>query len=66
MQYCAALAVSGAWKGKSGQKVLQELVWETPYQRRLFNLRKSMSLAYLFNEIPSDREVPYLLRSSRL
>ena len=72
VQYCAALAVSGAWKGTSGQKVLQELGWETLYQRRwyrrlchFFNLRKSMSPAYLFNEIPSEREVPYPLRSSR-
>ena len=72
VQYCAALAVSGAWKGRSGQKVLQELGWETLYQRRwyrrlchFFNLRKRMSPAYLFNEIPSEREVPYPLRSSR-
>ena len=29
-----------------------------------FNLRKSMSPAYLFNEIPPVRDVPYSLRSS--
>ena len=72
VQYSAALAVSGAWKGTSGQRILQELGWETLYQRRwyrrlchFFNLRQSMSPAYLFNEIPSEREVPYRLRSSR-
>ena len=70
VQYSAALAVSGAWIGTSGHRILQELGWETLYQRRwyrrlchLFNLHTSMSPAYLFNEIPPERDVPYSLRS---
>ena len=34
VQYSAALAVSGAWKGTNGQRIFQELGWETLYQRR--------------------------------
>ena len=33
-QYSAALAVSGAWHGKSGQKLYDELGWESLHHRR--------------------------------
>ena len=33
-QYKAVLAVSGAWMGTSRQKLLEELGWETLYNRR--------------------------------
>ena len=35
-QYQAALAVSGAWKGTSRNKIYDELGWETLDERRIF------------------------------
>ena len=34
VQYSAALAVAGAWKGTSYDKLLDELGWEYLYHRR--------------------------------
>ena len=71
-QYLAALAVTGAWRGTSRQRLYEELGWESLYQRRwyrrlchFFNLRKSASPSYLFELIPSERAVTYNFRSSR-
>ena len=36
VQYQAALAVSGAWKGTNREKIYDELGWETLDQRRMF------------------------------
>ena len=36
IQYQAAIAVSGAWKGTSQDKIYNELGWETLDERRLF------------------------------
>ena len=33
-QYCAALAVTGAWRGTSRERLYQELGWEDLYHRR--------------------------------
>ena len=69
-QYSAALAVTGAWGGTSRQRLLNELGWENLYNRRwfrhlchFFNLRKSHQPEYLFDEIPSVRELSYSLRN---
>ena len=35
-QYSAALAVTGAWRGTSRQKLYDELGWETLYHRRWY------------------------------
>ena len=57
-QYTAALAVIGAWKGSSRQRLYEELGWESIYDRRwyrrlchFFQLRQSKTPEYLFNEI---------------
>ena len=34
VQYSAALAVTGTWRGTSRQKLYEELGWETLYHRR--------------------------------
>ena len=72
-QYSAALAVTGAWRGKSRQRLYDELGWETLYHRRwyrrlchFFTLKSSHSTEYLFSEIPPERKVMYSLRNPRV
>ena len=72
-QYCAALAVTGAWRGTSRERLFKELGWEDLYLRRwyrrlchFYNLIKSRSPNYLFVEIPRpERKVSYNLRNMR-
>ena len=71
-QYKAALAVSGAWKGTNRSRLLEELGWETLYDRRryrrlchFFGLSKSKTPLYLYQEIPEHRTVNYDLRNTR-
>ena len=71
IQYSAALAVSGAWKGTSYQKLYSELGWESLSQRRWFRrmclffkiINKSAPL-YLQNCV-SFPEPPRLSRFGR-
>ena len=60
-QYSAALAVSGAWRGTSRQKLYDELDWESLYHRRwyrrmthFYKLRSTRSPLYLYNLIPPE------------
>ena len=69
-QYMAALAVTGAWKGTSRQKIYEELGWESMYDRRWYRrlchfcqLKPSNTSEYLFNEIPRERQIPYMIRN---
>ena len=71
-QYKAALVVSGAWRGTSRQRLLEELGWEILYDRRryrrlchFFLLSKSKTPDYLFQEIPEQRIIEYNLRHTR-
>ena len=68
-QYSAALAVSGAWRGTSRQKLYDELGWESLYHRRwyrrmthFYKLRSTRSPLYLYNLIPPERDLNYNLR----
>ena len=72
IQYSAALAVTGAWRGTSRQRLGEELGWENLYQRRwyrrlchFFNLIRSLSPNYLFALIPDKRQLTYNLRKIR-
>ena len=65
-QYSAALAITGAWRGTSRQRLYDELGWEDLHHRmwfrglcHFFNLRRNHKPAYLFDEIPAAREVSY-------
>ena len=58
-QYNAALVVTRTWKGTRRQKLLDELGWETLYDRRwyrrlcyFFLLSKSKTPDYVLQEIP--------------
>ena len=68
-QYSAALAVSGAWRGTSRQKLYDELGWESLYHRRwyrrmthFYKLRSTRSPLYVYNLIPPERDLNYNLR----
>ena len=70
VQYTAALAVTGAWRGTSRQRLYEELSWQALYDRRLYgrsnhfsSLRKSRLPEYLFNEFPQERQLQYDLRN---
>ena len=69
-QYSAALAVTGAWRGTSKQKIYNKLGWETLYHCRwyrifchFYSLRKSKAPDYLYSEIPQQRNLVYNLRN---
>ena len=69
-QHSAALAVTGAWRGASRQKLYNELGWETLYHRRwyrrlchFYSLGKSKAPDYLYSEIPLQRDLVYNLRT---
>ena len=73
VQYQAALAVSGAWKGTSRVKLYAELGWESLSDRRmtrrlllLHKIIDKKSPAYLFEKLPLNRcvliELPYVFQ----
>ena len=69
-QYSAALAVTGAWRGTSRQRLFNELGWENLYDRRwyrrlchFFTLKTTQHPEYLFSHIPPERKITYNLRN---
>ena len=71
VQYSAALAVSGAWKGTNTERIYEELGWEPLYYRRwqrrlthFYNLIATHSPSYLYEYVPQCREVSYNLRQN--
>ena len=69
-QYAVSLAVTGAWRGTSKQKLYDELGWESLHQRRwyrrlchFFKLKLTLYPAYLFSLIPPERQISYDLRN---
>ena len=70
VQYHAALAVSGTWKGTSTNKIYEELGWESPSDRRwfyrlvqFFKIQNGFTAAYLKTPVPSPRNHLYGTRS---
>ena len=73
VQYQAALAVTGAWKGTSRLKIYNELGWEAlssrRSSRRILQLHKILDKktpSYLYNKLPSNRQalivLPYVFQ----
>ena len=56
-QYQAALAVSGAWKGTSQDKIYNELGWETLDERRMFR-RLVQFYKIMTNQTPDYLRLP--------
>ena len=62
VQYQAALAVTGTWKGTSANKIYEELGWESLSDRRwfrrlvqMFKIQNGLTPEYLRNPVPSPR-----------
>ena len=62
LQYQAALAVTGAWKGSSTRKIYKELGWESLHHRRwfrrmtqFFKIMNGLTPQYLLDPIPVPR-----------
>ena len=73
IQYSAALAVSGAWRGTNTDRLHEELGWESLYYRRwyrrlchFFKLTLNQSPAYLYQLVPPLRSVKYNLRGANV
>ena len=69
VQYSAALAVSGAWKGMNTDRIYEELGWDPLYYRRwqgrltyFYKLITTYSPSYLYEYVLQSREVSYNLR----
>ena len=69
VQYSAALAVTGAWKGTSREKIYEELGWESlnlrRWSRRLvlfYKIINNLTPDYTRNPIPQRQESNYSLR----
>ena len=69
-QYSVALAVTGAWRGTSRQRLYDELGWETLYHRRWYrrlchfhSLCKAKAPDYLYLEIAQQQNLVYNLRN---
>ncbi len=67
--YKAALAVSGAWKGTSKDRLLEELGWETLSNRRwyhrlclFYKMVNDQTPQHLHDYIPDDNAIQYNLR----
>ena len=62
IQYQAGLAVTGAWKGSSTQKIYDELGWESLHHRRyfrritqFFKIMNDLTPQYLVDPVPMPR-----------
>ena len=58
MQYSTALAITGAWRGTSRERIYRELGWESLYSRRW-----SRRLFMLYKIIPKMNQSNYNLRN---
>ena len=71
MQYNATLAITGAWRGTSREKLYQELGWESLSDRRwyrrlvlFFKVINGLAPTYLSSLLPDRREQRYNLRKT--
>ena len=70
VQYSAALAVTGAWRGTSREKIYAELGWESLNSRRwsrrmslFYKIMNNITPLYTKGPIPPPRHVHYSLRT---
>ena len=66
LQYQAALAVTGAWKGTNRDKIYEELGWESLHNRRMFRrltqfykIMNGLTPQYLVDPVPAPRKHLY-------
>ena len=70
VQYSAALAVTGAWRGTSREKIYEEHGWESLSSRRrsrrmtlFYKIMNNLTPLYNKEPIPPLHQLPYSLRS---
>ena len=70
VQYSAALAITGAWRGTSREKIYHELGWESLYSRRwsrrlfmLYKILNNLMPDYSSEPIPNMNQSNYNLRN---
>ena len=70
VQYSAALAITGAWRGTSREKIYRELGWESLYSRRwsrrlfmLYKIINNLMPDYISEPIPNMNQSNYNLRN---
>ena len=73
VQYSAALAVTGAWRGTNTDKIYEELGWESLYHRRyyrrmtlFYKIVNESTPEYLRAPINLARVKPYSFRNSNV
>ena len=73
VQYHAALAVTGTWKGTNREKIYDELGWEPLWKRRWFRrlvqfykIQNDLTPNYLKIPVPPTRSHLYGLRSDNV
>ena len=73
IQYQAALAVSGAWKGTNRDKIYEELGWESLHNRREFRrtaqfykIMNNLTPLYLKEAVPEPRRLLFGSRSTNV
>ena len=71
MQYTAALAITGTWKGTSREKIYKELGWESLSDRRwyrrltlFFKIFNGLTPNYLTSLLPETQQQRYDLRNT--
>ena len=71
VQYSAALAITGAWRGTSREKICRELGWESLYSRRwsrrlfmLYKIINNLMPDYISEHIPNMNQSNYNLRNN--
>ena len=72
VQYLAALAITGSWRGSSRSKLYDELGWETlsdrRFSRRIMHFHKivnNKTPAYLKNKLPLPRRALYRFHNDK-
>ena len=73
IQYQAALAVSGAWKGTNRDKIYEELGWESLHNRRdfrrttqFYKIMHDLTPPYLKEPVPEPRRLLFGSRSTNV
>ena len=73
LQYQAALAITGTWRGTNRDKIYEELGWESLQNRRMFRrltqfykIMNGMTPMYLVNPVPKPRQNLYGFRSTNV
>ena len=73
LQYQAALAITGSWRGTNRYKIYEELGWESLHERRTFRrltqfykIMNGLTPQYLVDPVPLPRRHLFGVRSTNV